>query len=200
MGLDMDLTCNKEEINEINWLRNPFGLERWVRDNVNNAERTHIISAKVWKDKETRKVLIDWNQEMDWDLWDVTNQFCYDGCKLLNEDPIKQQKALRRLFKVVVDSYWEQIQKLDVGFLFFDLPSYRQFVEPKRFPGIIEGAKYGDNCYGIKCLMIPLDVWNAREGNPRERMDLEGYKKWFKRLVDFANDLQDLDNKFYGSN
>lgn len=190
MSLDIELSNG----NELNWLRNPFGLERWARNNVECKITTEFISGTMKKDENGYKY-IDWETDHSWNLWDVTNNFCYSGAKYLNEKPINTQKILRKLFKIVVDAYWEEIQKLDKGYFYFDLPAYRQFVEGQ-FEGIIEGSEYSRD---YKYLKIPIEIYEKKYPE-RERKGLTGYKDWFKQLVIFADELQDLDNKFSGSN
>jgi hypothetical protein len=43
MGLDMELYCDGERIAEINWLRNPFGLIRWVKDNTRDENTKYTL-------------------------------------------------------------------------------------------------------------------------------------------------------------
>ena len=90
-----------EEIMSLNWLRNPFGLERWAEDNL------ILYVGETAKLPEKKK------------LWYVCNNWNYE-----NSDEIDRQ-----LFKEVIDEYWMVLQKLEVGYFVFDLPEYRQFVE-----------------------------------------------------------------------
>ena len=59
MSLDISLIDEEtgEEIISLNWLRNPFGLERWAESNV--GEKLNVPGNKA--------------------LWFVCNYWCYDG-------------------------------------------------------------------------------------------------------------------------
>ncbi len=110
----------------------------------------------------------------------------------------------RKLFKQVIDTYWEKIQKLERGYYAFDLASYMSFVQPRfeLFPHTvifgqlsIEEAKFLPD----RRLAIPMEYFNKPIFN-LGHCSLENYKNWFKELVDFAELLQDEDNEFDCSN
>lgn len=152
----------------INWLRNPFGLERWAQDN------TELKSEP--------------------NLYEVCNKWNYE--KAINID--------RPLFKQVVDRYWEAIQKLELGYFFFDLPSFIQFVAPHYNVLPMETSIIGvDRVKGAiwrgSILGIPMEHFR----NPVFHMGpctLDDYKRWFGELVEIAELLQDPDTVFYCSN
>ena len=116
----------------------------------------------------------------------------------------KSDQVNRPLFKQVVEEYWARIQKLDAGYFFFDLSSYRQFVEPHiaAFPGkrlfdiwSIDGSKYDQRGR----LMIPMGHFDRPEFDVF-KPSLEGYREWFSELVRFAEKLQNEKHRFYASN
>ncbi|MEN6552765.1 MAG: hypothetical protein ABFC34_07755 [Methanobacterium sp.] len=199
MSLDIELSRNGEEIREMNWLRNPFGLERWAECNVGSKRTTIYQSYNVIKHTNTTPSIytIDWNNLVEWNLWDVCNKFCYHGSDILNLGEIYIRKSYRELFKAVVDDYWKVIKRLDEGYFFFDLPAYRQLIEGK-FPIGVQREEF-EYTKDREYLRIPIEVYYEHVGD-LNCSTLQDYQDWFKELVEFADDLQDLDNKFYGSN
>ena len=100
MSLEIDL-IEKETGNEVmslNWLRNPFGLQTWAEDNVGMkiVQRVRGISGR---------------EELFEDLRYVCNHWSYEDSSDID----------RGLFKQVVDTYWKEIQKLEVGYFVFNL-------------------------------------------------------------------------------
>ncbi len=130
-------------------------------------------------------------------LWYVCNHWSYK----------KSSRVNRPLFKGGVLAYWREIKELKQGYFVFDLPSYRQFIEPNishlpteppnPFSSVcrIKGSKYTDD----KRLMVPMEHFDSLAFHlsvPR----LGSYQDWFKRLVYAAELLQRPDTKFYCSN
>ena len=167
MSLDLTLyDKNDEEVNWINWLRNPFGLERWAEANTKMADKLPLS------------------------LYEVCNKWNYD----------KSAEIDRKLFKEIIDKYWEEVQKLERGYFFFDIASYRQFVEP--YNNLIPKNKWGnyiDAKYEDGEIKIPMEYFEPKEFN-LGRVSLENYKKWFKELVVFAEELQNEEYRFTCSN
>lgn len=97
----------KEEVMSLNWLRNPFGLERWAESNVGDIVDIVVGTYMELHEEQT--------------LHYVCNHWCYDESDNID----------RGQFKWIVDKYWDKIQELEVGYFVFDLPEYRQFVEGK---------------------------------------------------------------------
>ncbi len=130
-------------------------------------------------------------------LWYVCNHWSYK----------KSCRVNRPLFQEVVLAYWEQIKRLKQGYFVFDLPSYRQFIEPNishlptespnPFSSVrwIKGSKYTND----RRLMVPMEHFDSSVFHlsvPR----LGSYQDWFKRLVYAAELLQQTSAKFYCSN
>lgn len=174
MSLSISLYENNSEIASMNWLRNPFGLERWAEANTEYATRECNISFKL-----------------PVTLWDVCNKWSYDD----------SEKIDRTLFKVVVDTYSSVIQQLEHGYFWFDLHSVMQFIAPKysSFPkdldwNRIKGSKYHNDTLGV-----PQEYFGdicGGDGN----CNLDYYKNWFGELVEFADELQHKEYTFYCSN
>jgi len=174
MSLYLSLIKDSGELIELNWLRNPFGLECWVESN------TSIIVDGMSTES----------------LYHVCNHWSY----------AKSKDVDRKLFIHVVDYYWNSIKKLDKGYFFFDLPSYIQFVQPhfNVLPiddifGTIHGCSYNENSSIIK---IPMEHFNHIDFNLgiHNESVLGHYKNWFKKLVDFAEALQDESTIFECTN
>jgi hypothetical protein len=98
----------------------------------------------------------------------------------------------RALFLRVVYDYWERIQFLKQGYFYFDLPSYRQFIEPhvhllpqgNTFIGtkFIVGSSYDDS----NRLRIPMEHFSHDAFALGDKNTLQAYKNWFARLVHIA--------------
>ena len=167
MGLDLHLyDKDDDEVMWVNWLRNPFGLCNWVEDNLTE---------------------LGYNPETS--LYYVCNHWAY-----------KEDGADRPLFQKVVNEYWRRVEDLEQGYFFFSLSSYRQFVEGKTGLMIMEEGIAGPRIKGEKyakdgSLMIPM--WQF--SHPEFRLsgpDLQDYKDWMKRLVKFAELLQNEEYTF----
>lgn len=177
MSLDIALYDNDDNcIAEMNWLRNPFGLCKWAEDNC------HYVWNSVPVENER--------------LWYVCNNWAYD----------KSNEVDRIQFKKVVDRYWYTLQTLETTYYFFDLPSYRQFIEGKldHLPTkmlafvetlSIEGSKYDNQ----QRLLIPVDLFKSPIFH-LGKVSSEKQKAWMLELVKFAELLQNESNRFYCSN
>lgn len=176
MSLDISL-CNKDDDSDyvsMNWLRNPFGLERWAEDNFKYATKDFAIPVTLSAS-----------------LWDVCNKWSYDDSEHVD----------RALFKHVVDVYNIEIKQLKVGYFWFDIYSLMQFVVPdySRFPkdprwNRILGSHFHEDKLGI-----PQEYFGRVCGGEKY-CALSYYKKWFGELVEFAELLQDPAYVFYCSN
>ena len=129
-------------------------------------------------------------------LYDVCNNWAYDEAK--NVD--------RKLFKDIVDLYWEEIKRLEIGYFFFNFREFLNFIPglngfPKDVPEFgsvlkISKAVWKGDLYGI-----PQEYFydNSRY-HLGSNYSLRFYKSWFKELVDIAELLQDPETEFYCSN
>ena len=129
----------------------------------------------------------------------VCNEWSYDNA--VNVD--------RKLFLDVVLSYVESLDALQRGYHYFDLRSYRLFIEPvahkmKKNDLTIEGSEYVDITPGDPSLRDNPSLRGDRIRIPVENCSvasgiacLDYYKKWYKQLVDFAELLQDPTVKFW---
>ena len=174
MSLDIYLTDKKtgDEVADMNWFRNPFGLCQWAEDNY------EYVNGHEGKKS----------------LWYVCNHWSY----------AKSGRVNRKLFKDVVHEYWDTISFIKQGYFFFNLPSYRQFIEGKLnyLPGndgIFNRSILGQK-YDIKSrLLIPMEHFGDRLFGISKHT-LDDYREWFKELLWFAELLQDKNNRFYCSN
>jgi hypothetical protein len=130
-------------------------------------------------------------------LWYVCNNWNYKNSRRIN----------RPLFRDVVYEYANKLMELSRGYYFFDLPSYRQFIEPHKdflpweagaFFGNpwITGSKYDDR----KRLMVPVEHFAMHGCFALPDVSLGYYKKWYDDLIEFAELLQDKTFKFHCSN
>lgn len=130
-------------------------------------------------------------------LYDVCNNWAYDEAK--NVD--------RKLFKDIVDLYWEEIRRLERGYFFFNFREFEVMVAqhynlfPKEdLPCVINpeilGSIWKGDLYGI-----PQEYFcNDNIFHLGTHFHLVAYKLWFKVLVDLAELLQDPETEFYCSN
>ena len=175
MGLDLSLYNREtgEEEYEINWSRNPYGLIRWAQDNVGD------------------KVMVPGIRHDD-PLWYVCNHWNYG----------KSYRVNRELFKRVIDAYWVEIQKLDSGRFYFSAGELWQFIISGGVADVFHWHGWPEHKEDGR---IGLDM--ERFLDPRFHLSdtgkesmLNHYKYWFKRLVAFAEALQDKRYRFYCSN
>ena len=170
MGFDMSLSGEGKYIT-MNWLRNPFGLTKWLEDNVERPE-TDLPSVNT-----------------------ICNRWTYS-----NSDKID-----RELFLNVILSYKTGVEKLERGFYYFNLREYRCLVEPKAHLMEKESKMLGGtDIKGLEYakdgrVRIPLEVY-AKYPHAESHSTIEYYKKWFKELLDFAEQLQDKSLTFYCDN
>lgn len=116
-------------------------------------------------------------------LWEVTNTWAYD----------RAFEVDRPLFQAVVLAYQEKLVALPDSYFFFDLPSYRQFVEPhlrllpheKTIYTRIVGEWYVEGK-----LAIPVGNF-AHQVFALSRRSHTHYLAWFEKLAEFARLLQD---------
>jgi len=129
-------------------------------------------------------------------LYDVCNNWAYDEAKNID----------RKLFKDIVDLYWEEIRRLERGYFFFNfqeyvglIPYYHGFpVEKPTFRNIteIKDAIWKGDLYGIPQEYFHDDA----KFHMGSFYTLGQYQSWFKVLVDLAELLQDPEIEFYCSN
>jgi hypothetical protein len=98
MGLKMRLYEEDREVCAINWLRNPFGLARWIEDNI----------TRTGSDVELPTLIT------------ICGQWTYNSSHQVDRD----------LFLKVVLSYNVEQLKPEQAYYYFNLPEYRQFIEP----------------------------------------------------------------------
>jgi len=190
MGVDISLlkwsgTENEEEIESMNWLRNPFGLCNWAVDNyVYWCKKKYDCYSKNGKNNL---------------LYHMLNCYAYD----------KGKKLDRKKFLEIVQTYYDLLNNIEEGYFFFDLNSYRQFIQPK-YNTFLKGYNYGDfrtihgekyDKYNRNVLMIPQSEFVNYEcvHSIKTDMSLSKYKAWMRELLDFAEMLQDESLEFYCS-
>ena len=130
-------------------------------------------------------------------LYDVCNNWAYDEAK--NVD--------RKLFKDIVDLYWDEIRRMERGYFFFNFQEYVGLIPYYHgFP--VEKPNWFDSIAEIKDAIWKGDLY----GIPQEyfcndnifhlgiHFHLVAYQLWFKELVDIAELLQDPETEFYCSN
>ena len=185
MSLDINLTLNGETIAAMNWLRNPYGLERWAHGNL-----THLMSFR--------------SADLPMDLWQVCNEWNYG----------KSAQIDRPMFKRVIDAYWQVIQRLDHAYFWFDAQSYQQFTQRAPCEHHVDGPHFDKHPQQIEGMVTHGNEQKERIGLPMEPFKesvyavwrreyptlLEQYQAWFAELVLFAEKLQDTQTVFYCSN
>ena len=82
MGLDLYLTCDGERIDHINWLRGPFGLIDWVKDNTKPVDTKYT-------------------------LWEVSNKWAYhDSDKIEKDEFLKTVMAYSDQVEKLDEAYF----------------------------------------------------------------------------------------------
>ncbi len=175
MSLDISLyNENEEEIMDMNWLRNPYGLCNWAEDNT--AETNY-------------------NPDKEHSLWYVINNWSYDNSSnvdrgLFLDVVIEYWEIIKNLKQ---GYYFFNLP----GYRQFVEANIHLMPQEKEPWGAsyIKGEKYAQD----RRLMIPMENFKHPEfnlGNPC----LKKNQKWFAELVEFANMLQDEQYTFYCSN
>lgn len=177
MSLDIALLDGEESVAEMNWLRNPFGLQQWAEDNYQIA--TGAGSRNI-------------------DLHYVTNHWAYD--KNLPVDRVEFKRVVDEYAAVIeklTDSYF--VFKLS-GYIQFVEPHLKLF---PRENVIDSSPKFGTRIVGSKYhgdrIAIPQAHFWRNEFNLGD-CTLAGYQAWFGELVNLANLLQEPRYRLYCSN
>jgi len=175
---------------EMNWLRNPYGLEPWAR-------RNYLYATQQQEEPKP-------------DLWDVLNQWNYD----------KSIEVDKSVFLATVMLYGDVIFTLKRGYFWFDEGMFKQFVKPcmsvlPHAPGYFLWAG-SPALTGIKDT-VEYTFWKKPHvGIPMEYFGhacfelsdafrphahtLAHYQDWYKELTSFAELLQKPDSIFSCSN
>lgn len=189
MSLDISIRHRETgDSRDMNWLRNPFGLEHWAEANYRYATRKEAASALPTGS-----------------LWHVINDHAYDD----------SERVERSLFLTVVKTYVDVLNDLERGYFWFDVSGYKQFVQPHvdlmpeypiRWNGVsIGGYHIKDEINFEQQVGLPMEYFGhpAFELSNRYRPDahtLARYKAWFAELVEFAELLQDSAYEYHCSN
>jgi hypothetical protein len=172
MSLDIALLDKKtgEEIADMNWLRNPFGLCNWAEGSVSftPAERKS--------------------------LWYVVNNWNYEKARRVNrklflEVVLRYNEEIQNIEQGLFYFGYQ-------AFLQFVYHKGRTLpLEKNKFIGVcsIKGAKWRGDKLGLPMEYFKLDI--SAQGDV-----LVHYKRWFAELVQFAKLLQDERYKFYCTN
>lgn len=165
MGFDMSVSGPGDDDSLwINWLRNPFGLERW-------AELNYRYDKQRRGDK-TEPPMTLWHACNDWNT---------------KEPPSRLQ------FYETVMHYWETISKLPDAFFFFGAADFVYLIVPKlsqfkmKFAwsgsGFIDGMVVLD---GGKYVGLPHIYF--RDGfDLGDKWGKADYQRWFEELVEIAD-------------
>lgn len=175
MSLDISLIDeNEEDVIEMNWLRNPYGLCNWAEDNV--------IEAGYNPDKEES-------------LWYVINNWSYDDSpnvdrKLFLDVVMKYWEVVKNLEQ---GYYFFSLP----GYRQFVEGKTHLMPQEKRSWGTprIKGEKYAHD----RRLMIPMENFKHSEFTLDDPC-LKRNQEWFAKLVKFAEMLQDEQYIYYCSN
>lgn len=170
MSLDISLSKNEEEVISMNWLRNPFGLERWASDNTN-------LNFKK-------------------DLWYVCNHWNYDKSSRVNRQMF-QEVVLQywEVVKELKDGYFY----FDLPAYQQFVEPNKKYMELNFNNLGIKGERYNTDKQDDRRLAIPMWQFKHPEFH-LQNCSLEYYKNWFNELVEFAELLQDKSYAFYCSN
>lgn len=126
-------------------------------------------------------------------LYEVCNKWAYSDGKNIEKEE----------FQKTVMVYSKHVEELEEGYFFFNLNSYRQFVQPNLCDMKLEKDIFGcSKVIGEKLaldgrLMVPMVQFENIIGY---NTTLEEYKKWYTQLVKFAELLQTPGVTFYCSN
>lgn len=174
MSLDIYLeTKDGEEVAHMGWLRNPFGLIYWIRDNTGV------------------------------DMWEVINKYSYkqswrvDREKFLElaEEAWKKVKDLEvGYFRIVDYGHHEFLQKPGVWLKNFSYPNPDDPIMDERLT--VSFYLQGKSEYWFE-----MERYNELMGNLSMQSGscLASYKGWTSELLEFAVKLQDTNLKYYCS-
>jgi len=170
MALDKD----GNEVSEINWLRNPYGLCNWAEDNIDDPDTESLGT-----------------------LYYVCNYWAYDGeayidRQLFRAVVLKYFYAIRRLKEGYFFFNLPEYRQFIEGKLEF----MKTEDSPLGLPRRIVGSRYDHRGR----LAIPMQQFADPVFDLGGLHTLDHYKTWSKELVDFAELLQDPNNEFYCSN
>ncbi len=173
MSLDIDVRNTRtDESMDMNWLRNPYGLEYWARTNY------------LYVTKE--------EQPEEKSLWYVINNWNYD----------KSEQVDKSLFLEVVKQHGDIILSLERGYFWFTESAFRQFVQPhwdvlSMFAKDI--ITYQD-LQGINMEYFGHPDFHLSDKYRPHAHTLARYQDWYRELIKFAEMLQDPDAVYYCSN
>ena|SRR5579872_3619649 len=180
MSLDISVSnATTEQAVELNWLRNPFGLERWARANY------------LYVKKEEPKP----------DLWGVINQWNYDKAEQVDKPVFLE--VVKRYGEVILHLekgyFWFDI----TAYLDFIRP--HEALLPWKSFGLgenqrIAGAVYQHLTMGIPMEYLSSPVFGLSDEYRHDAHSLARYQAWYQQLIDFAEILQHPDSMFYCSN
>lgn len=198
MSLDISLYDNSKpenerEVADMNWLRNPFGLERWAYWNTYHEFR---------------------ERPEDRTLWHVCNHWAYDQSQFVDRELF--YNVAWDYLNVLAHKYAEG---QDFYFAFWNNRLITEYVTRYRewFPNqpgtrghVIEGAFWlpDDNGNDQGTLMVPIRHFeiphiesSIRLGRPEHQTMTQRYMAWYYELLYFAKLLvENPEFEFYCSN
>lgn len=193
--ISMRVSKNGSVVAEINWLRNPFGLCNFLQDNIELPEEVKSPLLKKASEYATDR----YKAEETGLLYFVCNRWCYDESKGVD----------RQLFLDVVREYADRAQNLtsDDARYYFNLGTYRQFVEPnlrclKTEAGYFDTIRIvGEKYDSAGRLGIPVEQFrNDGAFHLGHEEKLPRLKEWAKQLASLAEALQDPETTYYADN
>jgi len=175
MSLDIALLDkDEEEVLSMNWLRNPFGLASWVKDNA------EFLGFKPEEEKSLYYVVNHWNYDKG---KDIDRALFLDVVDSYWEVIEPMEKGF---FFFNLPSYHQFIEK---NVKYMPKPKDYRSTEP-------DGLNYTKNCH---VLMIPMENFYHSVFHLSDP-SLDYYKNWYKKLIHFSDRLQDEQYTFYCSN
>ena len=180
MSLDISLyDKDDDDIMSINWLRNPYGLERWAEASVFHVKLDFESEATLWQvcneNNYDKSEDIDRKrfQRVVWSYWEIIKN-------------IETGFFFFRLGEFIqfIQPHYDRLPKRESAFGFVDIEGY-EYEKPDRDRILIPMEHFKQDCFHLGI---------------REDSVLQHYKNWFQELIQFAEYLQDESYTFHCSN
>lgn len=184
--MSLDITVHNpetDETKEMNWLRNPYGLERWARAN-------YLYIKK---------------EEPSPDLWDVCNQWNYDKSDQVDRPVFLQ--VVKQYGEVIMNLekgyFWfdEGAQRQFLEPHMDLLPASTEKVLMQfGVEATVRIDLWGKEHLGVPMCYFGSPVFGLSDKYRPTAHTLERYKEWYQQLIDLAEMLQIPGTTFYCSN
>jgi hypothetical protein len=176
--MSLDISTHNEETGrskDLNWLRNPYGLERWARAN-------YIYARK--------------EEEPDPGLWDVCNCWNYD--KSEEVDRALFARVIKHYGETILALKFAYFWFNKNNYVHFIEP-YKHLL-PTTLEPSVQYSLWGEPHLGIPMRHFTHPAFNLSSIYYPNHHTLEHYQTWYRDLLEFADILLHPASTFYCSN